>query len=110
MPYRDRATTIQLMLRKIRQVSRYRSVEIDLALAPGEVVRVVGLSSACQGTQRRRLLDLGVVRGTEIEAELVAAAGDPVAYRVRGALIALRREQASWIAIERIRPAREEVA
>ena len=77
---------------------------------PGEVVRVVGLSSACQGTQRRRLLDLGVVRGTEITAELVAAAGDPVAYRVRGALVALRREQAGWIAIERTRPAQDEVA
>ncbi|HSG09866.1 MAG TPA: metal-dependent transcriptional regulator [Longimicrobiales bacterium] len=86
------------------------ALETLLDARPGEVVRVVGLSSACQGTQRRRLLDLGVVRGTEIEAELVAAAGDPVAYRVRGALIALRREQASWIAIERIQPAREEVA
>jgi len=84
--------------------------ETLLDVLPGEVVRVVGLSSACQGTQRRRLLDLGVVRGTEITAELVAAAGDPVAYRVRGALIALRREQAGWIAIERVRPRREEVA
>jgi DtxR family Mn-dependent transcriptional regulator len=67
---------------------------------PGEVVRVVGLSSSCQGTQRRRLLDLGVVKGTEIVPELVAAGGDPIAYRIRGALIALRREQASWIAVE----------
>ncbi|HKJ03115.1 MAG TPA: iron dependent repressor, metal binding and dimerization domain protein, partial [Longimicrobiales bacterium] len=74
----------------------------------GEAVRVLGLSSSCQGTQRRRLLDLGVVRGTEIVPELVSAAGDPVAYRIRGALIALRREQASWIGIERI--PREEVA
>jgi DtxR family Mn-dependent transcriptional regulator len=76
--------------------------------APGEAVRVVGISSTCQGTQRRRLLDLGVVRGTVITPELVSSSGDPVAYRIRGALIALRREQASWITIERI-PA-EEVA
>src|SRR5690606_18164636 len=78
-------------------------------LGPGERGRVVELSPACQGAQRRRLLDLGVVRGTEIEAELVSAAGDPVAYRLRGALIALRREQAEWIRIERL-PAPAEVA
>lgn len=67
----------------------------------GETVRVVEISRACQATQRRRLLDLGVVRGTEITPELVSAAGDPVAYRIRGALIALRRRQASWVRVER---------
>ena len=66
----------------------------------GETVRVVGISRACQGTQRRRLLDLGVVRGAEVTPELVSAAGDPVAYRIRGALIALREKQASWITVE----------
>ena len=60
-------------------------------LAPGEMGRVLGLSPACRGQQRRRLLDLGVVKGTEITAEMVSAAGDPVAYLIRGALIALRR-------------------
>ena len=67
----------------------------------GEAVRVIEISCACQGTQRRRLLDLGVVRGTEITPELVCAGGDPVAYSIRGALIALRRQQASWIRVER---------
>jgi Fe2+ transport system protein FeoA len=72
---------------------------LDLTL--GESGTVVDVSPACQGSQRRRLLDLGVVKGTRITAELVSAAGDPVAYRIRGALIALRREQAGWIRIER---------
>jgi DtxR family Mn-dependent transcriptional regulator len=67
----------------------------------GETVRVLDISMACQGTQRRRLLDLGVVRGTEVTAELVSASGDPVAYRIRGALIALRRDQAKWVHVER---------
>jgi DtxR family Mn-dependent transcriptional regulator len=66
----------------------------------GEPVRVVAIAPACQGPQRRRLLDLGVVPGTTVTAELVSASGDPVAYRIRGALIALRREQASWIEVE----------
>jgi len=77
-------------------------VETLRDLRPGEVGRVVDVSPACQGSQRRRLLDLGVVKGTEIEAELVSATGNPVAYKIRGALIALRREQAEWIRIERV--------
>lgn len=68
-------------------------------LRRGERARVVRLSSNCRGAQRRRLLDLGVVPGTEIEAELPSASGDPVAYRIRGALIALRRQQAQWIEV-----------
>jgi len=77
-------------------------VDTLLDLSPGEIGRVLEISPACQGVQRRRLLDLGVVRGTEIEAELMSAAGDPVAYRIRGALIALRGQQAEWIRIERV--------
>jgi len=68
-------------------------------LRPGRGSTVLGLSPACQGSQRRRLLDLGVVRGTRIDAVFRSAAGDPIAYRIRGALIALRREQAAWIRI-----------
>jgi DtxR family transcriptional regulator, Mn-dependent transcriptional regulator len=66
----------------------------------GEGVRVLGVAPTCQGPQRRRLLDLGVVPGTVIEPELVSASGDPVAYRIRGAVIALRRHQAEWIEVE----------
>lgn len=69
-------------------------------VAVGEAAHVVGISPACQGPQRRRLLDLGVVPGTQIVPELVSASGDPVAYRIRGAVIALRREQAGWIEVE----------
>ncbi|HEX5819344.1 MAG TPA: metal-dependent transcriptional regulator [Gemmatimonadales bacterium] len=70
------------------------------SLAPGASARVLRLAPACQGPQRRRLLDLGVVPGTVITAEFASAAGDPVAYRIRGALIALRRRHAEWIVIE----------
>jgi len=69
---------------------------------PGESARVIGIAAQCQGPQRRRLLDLGVVPGTEILAELESAGGDPMAYRIRGALIALREQQASWIEVEPI--------
>lgn len=69
-------------------------------LAPGEAAQVVRISAACQGPQRRRLLDLGVVPGTLITVEYASPGGDPVAYNIRGALIALRRTQAELIQVE----------
>jgi len=69
-------------------------------LAPGESARVVRLAAACQGPQRRRLLDLGAVPGTLITAEFASPGGDPTAYRIRGALIALRRAQALLIQMD----------
>ena len=68
----------------------------------GETVRVVGVARTCRGAQRRRLLDLGIVRDTAITPELVSATGDPIAYRVRGALIALRRTQAEQILVDHL--------
>lgn len=77
------------------------------ALDPGESATVLGLSSACRGAERRRFLDLGLIPGTEVEAELRSAGGDPTAYRIRGAVIALRREQAEKVHVAR---AEEEAA
>jgi DtxR family Mn-dependent transcriptional regulator len=71
-------------------------------LKPGEQGRVVALSSRIRGVERRRLMDLGVLPGTLIEAEMTSASGDPVAYRIRGALIALRHTQADNIRIARL--------
>jgi DtxR family Mn-dependent transcriptional regulator len=73
----------------------------------GETGRVVGLSPALRGVERRRMLDLGLVPGTEIEVVRRAPGGDPVAYRIRGAVLALRREQADEIRIERLQGAGE---
>jgi len=67
------------------------------SLSVGEKGIVLGISKKCRGQQRRRLMDLGVVPGTEIEAEIESIGGDPVAYRIRGASIALRNNQADKI-------------
>ncbi len=66
-------------------------------LKVGEKGVVLGIAKSLRGQQRRRLMDLGIVPGTEIEAELESISGDPVAYRVRGATIALRKDQADKI-------------
>jgi DtxR family Mn-dependent transcriptional regulator len=67
------------------------------SLSVGQAATVLDISPACRGVDRRRLLDLGVVPGTLVRAELASLSGDPVAYRIRGAMIALRREQADLI-------------
>lgn len=67
------------------------------SLRPGERGRVVRISSRCRGPERRRLVDLGVLPGTVIHVDLSSPFGDPVAYAVRGALIALRAAQADLI-------------
>jgi DtxR family Mn-dependent transcriptional regulator len=74
-------------------------------LQPGQQGRILGLAPACHGAERRRLLDLGFVPGTKVEVEMVSPAGDPTAYRIRGAVIALRQEQARLIRVA----ARDEV-
>jgi DtxR family Mn-dependent transcriptional regulator len=71
------------------------------SLKPGEAGTVLGISRSCRGMQRRRLMDLGVVPGTTIMAEMVSASGDPTAYRVRGASVALRSQQARMVQIRR---------
>ena len=68
-------------------------------LKPGEAGWVVRLSPGCRGLERRRLMDLGILPGTLIEAEMVSPVGDPTAYRIRGSAIALRKEQANQIYI-----------
>lgn len=70
------------------------------SLHTGETARVVRLSPAVVGGERRRLLDLGLVPGTRVERDFDSMLGTPTAYRVRGATIALRKEQADRIFVE----------
>lgn len=67
-------------------------------LPVGRKARVKALKS--NGISRRRLLDLGLISDTVIEALQKSPSGDPVAYLVRGAVIALRSEEASKIIVE----------
>jgi ferrous iron transport protein A len=55
-----------------------------------------------RGIQRRRLLDLGFVPGALIKTERKSPFGDPIAYRVRGAVIALRKEETALIFVTKI--------
>ena len=70
------------------------------SLEPGQTARVTRLSHRIRGAERRRLMDLGILPGTVVSTEMSSMAGDPSAYRIRGAVIALRKSQAEMIYIE----------
>lgn len=64
----------------------------------GTVVRVKELE--LKGIKRRRMLDLGLVENTKVEALRKSPSGDPTAYEIRGTVIALRIEEAANIFVE----------
>ncbi|WP_433786171.1 FeoA family protein [Actinomycetospora sp. CA-101289] len=53
-----------------------------------------------RGAERRRLMDLGLLPGAAISAELRSPLGDPTAYEVRGTLVVLRDHQARTVHVE----------
>lgn len=64
----------------------------------GNVANVINLIA--EGKLRRRLLDLGLIKDTKILALHKSPAGDPIAYDIRGAVIALRSEESRLIMVE----------
>ena len=66
-------------------------------LPEGEGARVRALRLS--GGMRRRLQDLGLVASTRVTCIQRAAAGDPTAYLIRGAVIALRETDAARIEV-----------
>lgn len=75
-------------------MSEYKTLK-DLKV--GQSARVKELKST--GSMRRRLQDIGLVEGTEVECLQKSPLGDPVAYFIRGAVIALRSEDSRNIFI-----------
>lgn len=73
--------------------------EIPLCDLPtGSICRVKTLTT--QGPMRRRMLDLGLIGDTVVESLQKSPSGDPVAYLIRGAVIALRSDVAGTILVE----------
>lgn len=68
-------------------------------LGQGASGEVLELGPECRGFSRRRLLDLGLTPGAHVQVALDNTFGDPRAFRIRGAIIALRCQQANhvWI-------------
>ena len=74
----------------------------SLRLYPDPVCSAVRARVAAlltEGGMRRRMQDIGLIEGTEVECVQKSPAGDPVAYRIRGALIALRAEDSARVLV-----------
>lgn len=52
-----------------------------------------------KGMTRQRMMDLGFIPGTMVEAIRISPAGDPRAFKIRGAVIALRKEESKNIMV-----------
>lgn len=75
-----------------------------ISLKPGQHATVCALDAS--GDMRRRLQDIGLIAGTQVTCIERSPLGDPVAYSIRGALIALRGVDAATVRICKGREAR----
>ena len=66
-------------------------------LKPGQACYVLKIEGDLEIMQR--LEELGVVRGTRIVCHMISSLGDPIAYGIRGAVIALRKKDAHGILV-----------
>ncbi|MDD3224954.1 MAG: ferrous iron transport protein A [Clostridium sp.] len=75
----------------------------DMSLADVDVkskAKVLGIMT--QSSVRRKIMDMGIVRGTEIYVEGKAPMGDPLEIQVRGYNLSLRKKEAKDILVELI--------
>lgn len=68
-------------------------------LQPGERGTVISLNTT--GSMRRRFLDIGLIPDTVVECIGRSPAGDPSAFLIRGAVIAIRSEDSRSIIVRR---------
>ena len=67
-------------------------------LKPGDRARVTEVGG--EHDAARRLMDLGLIRGTPIEVVRAAPLGDPIEVKLRGFMLTLRRAEAEHITVE----------
>ena len=64
----------------------------------GETVKVVKLNGS--GPVKRRIMDMGITKGTQVYVRKVAPLGDPIEVKVRGYELSLRKADAEMIEVE----------
>ena len=66
-------------------------------LEVGKTAKVVRLSG--EGAVKRRIMDMGLTKGTEVTVRKVAPLGDPIEVTVRGYELSIRKDEAARIVI-----------
>ena len=64
----------------------------------GDTVKVVKLHG--EGAVKRRIMDMGLTKGTEVYVRKVAPLGDPIEIQVRGYELSLRKADAEMVEVE----------
>lgn len=64
----------------------------------GDIVRVVKLHG--EGAVKRRIMDMGLTKGVEVQIRKVAPLGDPIEVAVRGYELSIRKADAEMIEVE----------
>ena len=64
----------------------------------GETVKVVKLNG--EGSIRRRIMDMGIIKGVEIFVRKVAPLGDPIEITLRGYELSIRKDEAAMVDVE----------
>ena len=67
------------------------------SVKPGQTVKVERLSGG--GAVRRRIMDMGIIKGATVLVRKVAPLGDPIEVSVRGCELTLRREDAECVEV-----------
>ncbi len=66
----------------------------------GDTVKVVKLHG--EGAVKRRIMDMGLTKGVEVQIRKVAPLGDPVEVTVRGYELSIRKADADMIEVETV--------
>ena len=64
----------------------------------GKAARIVRLHG--EGAVKRRIMDMGITKGVEVQIRKVAPLGDPIEVTVRGYELSIRKADAEMIEVE----------
>jgi ferrous iron transport protein A len=78
-------------------VGEYQMMTLN-QIACGQTVKVIKLDS--QGALKRRIMDMGITKGTPITVKKLAPLGDPMEINVRGYELSMRKADAANIVVE----------
>jgi ferrous iron transport protein A len=71
----------------------------------GDTVKVVRINGV--GAVKRRIMDMGITKGSEVFVRKTAPFGDPIEVTVRGYELSLRKDDAGMIAVESVNSAEQ---
>ena len=67
-------------------------------MRPGESAKIVEINA--QGALKRRLMDMGLTRGSLVTFRKVAPLGDPIELTIRGYELSIRKNEAEYDVVE----------